>query len=70
MADELENLKAEVEANTEVTASAVALLTGLKEKLDAAIASGDPAQLKALSDELGSNTEALSQAVSANTPAE
>lgn len=66
----LDDLKAQVEANTTVDESAVALLQGLKAKLDAAIASGDPAAVKALSDQLGASTQRLADAVAANTPAE
>lgn len=66
----LDDLRTEVEENKTVMASAVALLQGLKAKLDEAIASGDPAELKRLSDELDTNTTALAGAVSANTPAE
>lgn len=69
MAGELDDLKANVTANTGVVQSAVVLLQGLKAALDSAIASGDPAQLKALSDQLGSDTQNLAAAVAANTPA-
>lgn len=69
MAGELDTLEATVSRNTEVDASAIALLTGLKQKLDEAIASGDPARLTALSNSLGSSTDALAAAVAANTPA-
>jgi hypothetical protein len=70
MANEIDELKAAVAKEETVTASAIALLKGLKQKLDDAIASGDPAQLHALSQELGQNTDALAQAVTDNTPAE
>lgn len=66
---ELDDLKAAVAKNTDVEESAIVLLNGLKVKLDAAIAAGDPAALKALSDELGSETGRLADAVTANTPA-
>ncbi len=65
----LDDLKAAVAKDTEVDQAAITLLTGLKAALDAAIASGDPAQLQALSDQLGTNTAALSAAITANTPA-
>jgi hypothetical protein len=45
------------------------MLNGLKERLDAAIASGDPAALVALSASLGTDTQELADAVAANTPA-
>lgn len=69
MANELDDLKAAVAKDTEVDQAAITLLNGLKQKLDDAIASGDPAQLSALSAQLGSNSDALAAAVLANTPA-
>lgn len=69
MAGELQDLTAKVAANSAVVDSAVELLNGLKQRLDDAIASGDPAQLQALSDALGADTQELSDAVAANTPA-
>ncbi len=56
-------------ANTTVIGSAKALIVGLKEKLDAAIAAG-PAALAALSAELKAGDDALAAAVAANTPSE
>ena len=69
MANELDDLKAAVANNTSVIGSAITLLQGLKAKLDAAIASGNPAALTALSAELGAQDTALAAAVTANTPA-
>lgn len=69
MSGELDKLNAAVTRNADVEASAVALLQGLKAALDAAIASGNPVQLQALSDSLGASTDALAAAVVANTPA-
>lgn len=60
---ELEN---EVAEDKTVKESAITLLTGLKAALDAA--GTDPVKLKALSDSLSSNTDALAAAVLANTP--
>jgi hypothetical protein len=68
--NELDQLKAEVAATRTVEESAIALLKGLKAKLDAAIASGDPKALTELSDSLGSERAALASAVTENTPAE
>ena len=68
MAGELEVLKEAVASNTTVIGSAIVLLQGLKQKLDEAIASGDPAALQALSDELGAQDQALADAIKANTP--
>jgi uncharacterized protein YaaN involved in tellurite resistance len=66
---ELDDLKTAVARETEVDESAIVLLNGLKAKLDAAIAAGDPAALKALSDSLGTESQKLADAVVANTPA-
>lgn len=70
MALDLSELQTKVEANTAVSDSAVVLLQGLKAKLDEAIASNDPAMLKALSDALGADTQELAAAIATNTPAE
>jgi hypothetical protein len=64
----LSDLQDKVAALKTVGDSAIALLNGLKAALDAAIASNDPAALQALSDSIGSETDALAAAVSANTP--
>jgi len=69
MANEMANLTAAVARNTAVTASALALIAGIKAQLDAAIAAEDPAALQALSDSLGKDDDALAAAVAANTPA-
>lgn len=66
----LDDVVVKVTALTTVDDSVVALLGDLKTKLDAAIAAGgNPAQLQALSDALGAQTDRLSAAVTANTPA-
>lgn len=70
MADELNTLKTEVAENKEVIGSAILLLKGLKQRLDDAIASGDPAELTALSNALDTQSKDLAQAVVENTPAE
>jgi DNA-binding FadR family transcriptional regulator len=69
MSDQLTALTEQVEANATVTGSAITLLQGLKQQLDDAIASSDPDALADLSERLGSQTQALADAVSANTPA-
>lgn len=69
MAGELDALKTAVARVKTVEDSAIALLQGIKAKLDAAIAADDPAALQALSDSLGQDSDALSAAVVANTPA-
>lgn len=65
----LDTLKAEVARNTTVSQSAIALLKGIKEALDKAIEDDDPQALQDLSDQLGSDTNALASAISENTPA-
>lgn len=69
MAGELDALRLQVEQNNTVIGSAITLLQGLKAALDAAIASGDPAALTALSASLGATDAALAAAITANTPA-
>lgn len=69
MGTELDDLTAKVTASGDATDAAVILLTGIKAKLDAAIASGNPAALTALSATLGTNTDELAAAIIANTPA-
>ena len=69
MSAELDVLTTQVAANTEVEASAIVLLEGLKSALDAAIASGNPAALTALSTQLEFSRAALAAAIVANTPA-
>jgi hypothetical protein len=68
----LDALTAAVAKDATVEQSAITLLNGLKQALDAAIASqpqDDGAALDALSAQLGSNSDALAAAVTANTPA-
>ena len=69
MAGELAGLQAAVQKNTDAEESAITLLQGLKAALDAAIASGDPAALTALSTTIGAETDKLAAAVVASTPA-
>lgn len=65
MAD-LTALTAEVERNTEVDASAIALLTGLAAQIEAL--KTDPAALQALADQMRGSSDSLAAAVAANTP--
>jgi len=69
MAGELDALRTEVAETRTVIDSAIALITGLKTKLDEAIAAGDPAALTALSAELDAKQAELAAAIAANTPA-
>lgn len=66
MAGELDNLTAQVNEIKGVAESAGALLAGLHQMLLDAIASGDPAQIQALADNLGATKVALAAAVAAN----
>ena len=66
MGQELDDLTAEVAETKGVVQSAIVLITGFKQKLDDAIASGNPAALKALSDDLGETNQALADAVAQN----
>lgn len=65
----IDTLSAEVTETLGVEESAIVLLNGLKAALDAAIASGNPAQLQALSDTLGAERQSLAASVAANQPA-
>lgn len=67
MSKEMDDLAAAVAADTAVDQSAITLLGGLKQMLDAA--GVDKAKLAELSAMLGSNRDALAAAVAANTPA-
>jgi len=68
MSKELDDLAAQVSANTDVEASALALIQGLAAQLTAA--GTDPAKLNALRSSLNSSAAALAAAVAANTPTE
>jgi hypothetical protein len=65
----LSDLQAKVAAENTVVDSAIVLLHGLKTQLDEAIVNGDTGALVDLSDEIGAKTQALADAVQANTPA-
>lgn len=65
----IQELADQVAAQRTVVTSAVELLNGLHQKLDDAIKSGDPAAVQAVADDLKANTDTLSAAVVANTPA-
>lgn len=72
MSQELEDLRAAVAANAVVTESAVALIEGLADRLDAAIEAdedGDDEALTGLAADLRSQSRALADAVAANTQA-
>lgn len=65
----LDQLSADVAAQTTVVASVTTLLSTLSAQLAAAAASNDPqAAILAVKDNIDANTAALSAAVTANTP--
>jgi hypothetical protein len=68
---EIEDLQTEVSQNTDLTGSVVALVNGLADQLEAAIANAqDPeaaAKVQAVVDQMRSNNQALADAVAANT---
>jgi ABC-type transporter Mla MlaB component len=63
----LDALQAEVARNTTVESSALALIQGLAAQITAA--GTDPVKLKAITDQLTNNDDALASAVAQNTPA-
>lgn len=71
MSAELDALAAAVAANTTVTGSAITLLQGLHARILELLAMEtiDPIAVQALADDLSAQTQALAEAVGANTPA-
>lgn len=67
MTGEIEALTTQVQANTDVEASALILIQGLAAQLSAA--GTDPAKLNELKTKLSTSAAALAAAVAANTPA-
>lgn len=68
-----DELNAEVTNLTTVAESAIALINGIAEKIQAAVDandSGDNSQLKSLASSVRSQADALAAAVAANTPSE
>ena len=66
MSAELDALTVQVKANTDVEASAVALLQGLSAQIEAA--KTDPTALQTLADSLKTSAQGLADAIVANTP--
>jgi hypothetical protein len=66
MASELDDLTRQVAANKDLTNSAISLIRGLAGKIEAA--GTDPVKLKALTDDLKAQDDALAAAITANTP--
>ncbi len=67
MDDEIQNLQAQVQADTDATGSAITLLNQLGDMMRAA--ADDPAAVRALADSVQGNAQSLADAVAANTPA-
>lgn len=63
----LKDVLANARSETTVLASVVAMIVSLRTALDAAIATGDPADLQALSAELDKHKDLIAQAVAAGT---
>ncbi len=69
MSIQLDALTAQVAATATVQASAVVLIQGIAQKLQEALDNAaDPAAIQALADSLKAGTDALAEAVTANTP--
>jgi hypothetical protein len=69
MAGELDALKAQIEKTVSVEQGAITLLNGLKTELDQIIANNNLSQLVILRNNLDAQTQALADAITANTPA-
>ncbi len=69
MAGELDKLEQDVAAQGTVIDSAITLLKGLSAELAAAIASGDMTRVAAVNANIEAKTQALADAITANTPA-
>lgn len=66
MSIELDNLTAQVKANSDLLDSATVLINGIADRITAA--GVDPVKLNALTTELKQKDDALAAAVTANTP--
>lgn len=65
----LADIRAAVEAQATVEQSVITLLQQLAQELRDALANNDPAAMQQLVDQINAQTQALSEAVTANTPA-
>ena len=68
MANDFSRLEQEVTENSTVIGSAITLLNGLAAQLREF--ANDPAKINSLADQLDAQSNALAEAVAANTPAE
>lgn len=66
----LDDLIADVTAQTTVVQSVSTLLSSLSAQLQAAVAAGDTAKIQQIATAMEANTASLSAAVTANTPAQ
>lgn len=64
----LDDLQAQVQANTNLEQSAVTLIQGLAKQITDAVANNDSSALQALASQLNSSAAALGSAITANTP--
>jgi hypothetical protein len=65
----LDDLQAQVQANTDLEHSAVQAIQGIAKQLQDALNSNDSAALNALAQQLNSSAASLGAAITANTPA-
>lgn len=65
----IDDLTAQVQANTSAEQSAVTLIQGLAKQIQDAVNSDDSSALESLAQQLNSSAAALGAAVTANTPA-
>ena len=69
MTKALDDLTAQVKANTSLEASATAAIQGLATQIKDALANDDTAALQKLSTDLSASADALAKAIPASTPA-
>jgi hypothetical protein len=69
MTQALDDLTAQVKANTNLEASATAAIQGLATQIKDALANDDTAALHQLSSDLSASADALAKAIPASTPA-
>lgn len=65
----LDDLRKQVQKNSDLEESAVTLIQGIAQQLKDAIAAGDPAALTTLAAQLDTSARDLAAAIAANTPA-
>jgi hypothetical protein len=65
----MQDLRSAVERNTSVDDSVLALLSGISQQLKDAQASNDPQAIQDVINQLDANTQKMTDAVTANTPA-